>query len=211
MTQYEVVAPLLPSTHGRTFRVRRCRDGKIFAMKKVKYISIPKPERKRVVDTTNQLIQLTAASAGLVRYDNTQVDSDARTLNLVMDFFLNGSLERMITDAREARKPIDTEKIWCIATDIALAQYDLHMSRPTPLAHGQLTADHILIDSDLRIKIGCFALSNCFDVDKEKDLTDFGVVLYEMATLSPFVLKREITPSRLRGSTKGSENSLSRC
>jgi hypothetical protein len=203
MAQYEVIGPLSPSAHGGMFRVRRSRDGKTFAMKKVTYTTIPKSERKRVVDTTNSLIQLTATCTGLVRYHNTQVDSEAGTLDLVMDFFPNGSLERVITDARDTRKPIGTDKIWSIATDIALALYDLHTNAQAPLAHGQLTADHIFFDSDGRVKIGCFSLNSCFDVDKEKDLNDFGALVYEMATLSPFVSKRDVSAARLRGVDEG--------
>jgi hypothetical protein len=203
MNQYEVIAPLLPAAHDQMFRVRRTRDGKTFAMKKVSYTSIPKCERKRLVDTTNHLIQLTGTSTGLVRYHNTQVDNEAGTLNLIMEFCPNGSLERLIADAKQARRPIDTDKIWSIATDVALALYDLHNNPQAPLAHGQLTADHVLFDAEDKVKIGCFSLNSCFDVDKDKDLSDLGVLLYEMATLSTFVSKREVTASRLRAVDEG--------
>jgi serine/threonine protein kinase len=203
MNQYEVIAPLLPAAHGEMFRVRRTRDGKPFVMRKVSYTSIPKSERKRLVDTTNQLIQLTSTSTSLIRYHNTQVDNEAGTLNLILEFCPNGSLERLIAEAKQARRPIETDKIWSIATDIALGLYDLHHNRHLPLAHGQLTADHVLFESDDKAKIGCFSLNSCFEVDKEKDLSDLGALIYEMATLSPFASKRDVTASRLRAVDEG--------
>jgi serine/threonine protein kinase len=179
-------------------------------MKKISYVSLSKPNKKRIVDTTNHLIRLSVRSPGLVRYHNTQVDSEVGTIHLFMEYFPEGSLEKLIRESQESRHPIDVDRIWSIATDIALALYECHSSPEGALAHGALTADHVFIDADGAARIGCFSLNTCLEVDKDKDLDDLGVLVYEMATLSPFVSKREITGSRLRHIDEGLRNLIVR-
>jgi hypothetical protein len=109
----------------------------------------------------------------------------------------------MVRESRESRRPIEVDRIWSIATDIALALYECHANPEGPLAHGALTADHVFLDADGAARIGCFSLNTCLEVDKDKDLDDLGVLVYEMATLTPFVSKREISASRLRHVDEG--------
>jgi len=206
MQGYELVEPLSAPPIGQTFRVRRVRDGKFFVMKKVSYVGLSKADKKRVVDTTNYLIRLSIHSTGVARYHNTQVDTEVGTINLFMEYYPAGSLEMLIRNAREARTPIDVEKIWSIATDIALALYDCHSNSDNPLAHGSLRSDHVFLDADESAKIGCFGLNTCFDVDREKDLADLGAILYEMATLSPLTSKRDASASKLRHVDEGLRN-----
>jgi hypothetical protein len=175
-------------------------------VKKISYISLSKPNKKRIVDTTNQLIRLSARCPGLVRYHNTQVDSDVGTLNLFLEYFPDGSLEKVVRESQESKRPIDVDKIWSITTDIALALYECHSNQEGALAHGALTADHIFIDADGAARIGCLSLNTCLEVDKDKDLDDLGVLVYEMTTLNPFVSKREISGARLRHIDEGLRN-----
>ena len=193
MKGYEVLDRLSASPDGNiVFKAKRQSDGTVFAVKQISYAEIPKSDRTRVVDTTNTLIQLSRRTPEIVRYHNTQVDSELGKIYLIMDYFEAGSLEKLI---RQSRKPIDTEQIWSIATDIALALYECHNNKPVSLAHGALSADHVFLDRDGSAKIGCFSLNSCAAVDKQKDLTDLGVLIYRMATLSPYESKRQISTS----------------
>jgi serine/threonine protein kinase len=175
-------------------------------MKKISYVNIPKADRKRIVDTTNALIQLSRRCPEVVRYHNTVVDSENGTLNLLTDYCENGSLEKLIKDLRDRKIAIETERIWSITAEISLVLYECHSSNPVRIAHGALTPDHVFFDAEGSIRIGCFSLTSCLEVDKEKDLIDLGILVYEMATLSRFTSKSQISPSKLRGIDEGLRN-----
>ncbi|OHT15767.1 hypothetical protein TRFO_13748 [Tritrichomonas foetus] len=178
MQNFEIVKQLSTST----FKAIRIRDQKVFGLKSISYVGLSKAEKKRIVDTINTLIQLRCSN--VIRYHNCVVDSDKGTLNLLTDFCEGGTLQDLLDQHYESRKPFDEEQIWSIATDIALALYECHNHKPQVITHGSLTADHIFIDSDDSAKIGCFSLNSCQSVDIEKDLTDLGKLIFEMATLS---------------------------
>lgn len=193
MKGFDILDRLSASAEGNiVVKAKRQSDGTLFAVKQISYAEIPKADRTRVVDTTNTLIQLSRRTPEIVRYHNTQVDSEVGKIYLIMDYFENGSLEKLI---RQSRKPIDTEQIWSIATDVALALYECHNNKPLSLAHGALTADHIFLARDGSAKIGCFSLNSCASVDKQKDLTDLGILIYRMATLGSYESKRQISMS----------------
>ena len=182
-------------------KVLRVKDNKVFVRKTIVYVGLSKTEKKKIVDTINTLIQL--RSTNVVRYHNCIVDSDEGTLNLFTDYCEGGSLASLIKKHNESRKPFDEEQIWSIATDIALALYDCHSHKPQPITHGQLNAEHVFIDADGAAKIGCFSLDSCNSSDFEKDVTDLGRLIFEMATLSKPEIGHHSFQHKLRNAGEG--------
>jgi serine/threonine protein kinase len=197
---------ILEELSSTTAKVRRTRTDKLFVTKKVSYSNMPKADRKRIVDTTNTLIQLSLRCPGIVRYHNTIVDSEHGSLNLMTDYCPGGSVESLIKQTRDHRSTIDLEKIWTLTAEIALTLYECHSNAPGQLAHGKLSSDHIFLDADGSVKIGCFSLNSCLEVDKEKDLVDLGIVVFELATLSQFTSKHQVSASKLKGVDEGLRN-----
>ena len=180
MQNYEIVEQLSTST----YKVTRLSDQKVLALKKISYVGLSKAEKKSIVDTINNMIQFHCLN--VVRYHNCIVDSENGTLNLLTDFIEGGTVQDLVARHAETKRPIDEERIWSIATDIALALYECHSHKPQPIAHGSLTSDHIFLTTADSAKIGCFSLTPCQDVDIEQDLMNLGKNIFEMATLSKY-------------------------
>lgn len=197
MQNYEIVEQLSTST----YKVIRISDQKVLALKKISYVGLSKAEKKRIVDTINSMIQFRCTN--VVRYHNCIVDSENGTLNLLTDFIEGGTIQDLISRHVETKRPIDEERIWSIATDIALALYECHSHKPQPIAHGSLTPDHIFLNTADSSKIGCFSLNSCQDVDIEQDLNDLGKNIFEMATLTKYDGNHHTFTNKLKGVSEG--------
>ncbi|KAH0788226.1 putative never in mitosis A-related kinase [Histomonas meleagridis] len=201
MEGYKIIKPLSNKGSCHTFQVQRLRDNSIFVMKKINYVGLSKSEKIRIVETVNTLTQI--RFPGIIRYHNCVVDHDQGTLNLIVDYCPNGTLRSFISNAAETKKPIPEDKIWDIVSSIALSLYECHYHKSHPIAHGSLTSRHVFFDSENNVKIADFSLSNCQEVDKAKDLTDLGIIIYEMATLSNFEETRHISQTKIRMLSEG--------
>ena len=201
MNGYKIIKSLSDSASCHTFQVQRLRDNSMFVMKKINYVGLSKSEKARIVETVNTLTQI--RFPGILRYHNCVVDHDQGTLNLIVDYCPNGTLKSFISNAIETHKPIPEDKIWDIASSIALSLYECHYHKPHPIAHGSLSSRHVFFDSDNNVKIADFSLSNCQEVDKAKDITDLGIIIYEMATLSNFEESHHISQTKIRALSEG--------
>lgn len=204
MQNFEIVEQLSTST----YKVIRITDKKILSLKKISYVGLSKTEKKKIVDTINTMIQFHCSN--IVRYHNCVVDSENGTLNLLTDFIEGGTIKDLIYRHVESRKPIDEERIWSIATDIALALYECHNHKPQPIVHGSLTPNHIFLDSADSAKIGCFSLNLCQETDAEQDLCELGKNIFEMATLTKFDGNQHAFYNKLKGLGEGIREVLSK-
>ncbi|KAK8894363.1 hypothetical protein M9Y10_022798 [Tritrichomonas musculus] len=197
MQNYEIVEQLSSST----YKAIRATDQRVLALKKISYVGLSKPDKKKIVDTINTMIQFHCTN--VVRYHNCVVDAENGTLNLLTEYIEGGTIQDLINRHAESKRPIDEERIWSIATDIALALYECHTHKPQPIAHGSLTPDHIFLDSADSAKIGCFSLNSCQSVDVEQDLNDLGKNIFEMATLTKYDGNHHTFLNKLKGVGEG--------
>lgn len=204
MQNYEIVEQLSSST----YKVVRKADQRVLTLKKISYVGLSKTKKKSIVDMINNMIQFRCNN--VVRYHNCIVDSENGTLNLFADFVEGGTIKDLISRHVESKRPIDEERIWSIATDIALALYECHNHKPQPISHGSLSTEHVLLESASSAKIGCFSLNACQSIDIEKDISDLGKIIFEMATLSKIDENQHSFQYKLKGLSEGMSEVLMR-
>lgn len=174
---YEKLKPL-GSVPYNTFVVLRNKDKLKMIAKEINYKKYDKTARKRIVDIINSLVQLRSDS--VVRYHNCVVDNGH--LILIADYYQNGSLHYYI---KSEWGNISEDRMWDIITDIALGLYECHNHKPNQILHGNLNSKNVFLDESYNVKIGNFSL-DCSNVGEEKDLMNFGFIIYELVTGNVF-------------------------
>ncbi|KAG9441410.1 hypothetical protein H6P81_017264 [Aristolochia fimbriata] len=110
---------------------------------------------------------------------------------LIMEHMTGGNLTRFIDNSAVTG---DHTLTWVqriqIALDIAQGLEYLHHFCHPPMIHGNVKMTNILLDQNLNAKLAEPGYSNFTDLDKHRDVYDFGTVLWSLITgLTPSVLK----------------------
>jgi serine/threonine protein kinase len=86
-------------------------------------------------------------------------------LLLVYELLPNGSLDKYIHEKSEA--PLDWDRRYNIACDVASALVYLHEDRHESVLHRDIKASNVMLDSNFKAKLGDFGLARM--VEREKD------------------------------------------
>lgn len=195
-----------------TILVTRLKDLRPLVIKKINYVGLSYTEKAKIVDKLNSLIALNCQN--IIHYHNCFVDKDAGTINLVMDYYGQGDLLTKIKQNAKSQTQFTDDFIWNVVTDIALALYECHSHNP-PIANRNLKASHIFLDQNDTALLSGFDLNSSPNLDTERDMYDFGFIIYLMVTLSVedtrvHISKLERLPDAYKDLIKGLTNSVTK-
>ncbi|GMI67967.1 hypothetical protein like AT5G65500 [Hibiscus trionum] len=108
---------------------------------------------------------------------------------IIYEYMHNGSLRDILfSPQRNCRKPNKNRVLgWYdrirIAREVCMGLVFLHLAKPRPIVHGQLTTSNILLDRNLVAKISGYGLRQHHDYyDLSSDVRAFGVLLMHLLT-----------------------------
>ncbi|KAE8715774.1 AP2-like ethylene-responsive transcription factor AIL6-like isoform X1 [Hibiscus syriacus] len=108
---------------------------------------------------------------------------------MIYEYMHNGSLRDILfTPQRNCRKTNKNRVLgWYdrirIAREVCMGLVFLHLAKPRPIVHGQLTTSNILLDRNLVAKLSGYGLRQHHDFyDLSFDIRAFGVLLMQMLT-----------------------------
>ncbi|GLJ37710.1 hypothetical protein SUGI_0766090 [Cryptomeria japonica] len=109
---------------------------------------------------------------------------------LVYELLPNGSLDKYIFQSPKG--PLDWDKRYIIARDVAVGLVYLHLDRRENILHRDIKEDNVMLDSDFRAKLGDFGLARALKSEDEEHWHNsmpygtFGYVVLEYATERKF-------------------------
>ncbi|XP_059064900.1 probable L-type lectin-domain containing receptor kinase S.7 [Cryptomeria japonica] len=96
---------------------------------------------------------------------------------LVYELLPNGSLDKYIFE--DPKGPLDWDKRYAIACDVASGLVYLHHDRREAVLHKDIKAANVMLDSDFRAKLGDFGLARALESEEEElTNTKYGTVGY---------------------------------
>ena len=186
--------------------------GREMVWKVTNYGGMSEKERQQLYNEVKILREIKADY--IVRCFDKFVDKENTSIYLVMEYCKGGDLAQLITRQRDSRQLIAEDFVWRIFTQTVLALYECHRRKNKQvILHRDLKPSNIFLDEKNDAKLGDFGFAktlgragsgedyaqtnlgspyymspeqcNGQDYNEKSDIWSLGVVLYEMAALSP--------------------------
>lgn len=212
LEKYEVEGRIGSGAFGSVYRIRRKADGAKFACKSVIYAGMTQSHKEQLVAEVNIMREL--KHPHIVRYVDRSIDRITGTLHIIMELCEGGDLAALLMQRRRARRHLDEEQLWRVASEVASALRDCHEGKlaangSAVILHRDLKPANILFDANGSVKLGDFGLAKelqheCLAKTKlgtplymapelvrrkpygpPADMWSLGCILYEAATFEP--------------------------
>nr|BAA32569.2 NRK-related kinase [Tetrahymena pyriformis] len=203
ITDFEILKRLGEGSFGSVYQVKRKSDEKIYAMKKVKMISLSTKEKEMALNEVRILASI--KSDNVISYKEAFYDDKSSTLCIIMDFAAKGDVLAQITDKKKRHSYFEENVIWKYAADMLLGLKSLHDMK---ILHRDMKGANVFIAEDGSLKLGDLNVSKVQKrdyaytqtgtpyytspevwqnrpYDSKCDVWSLGCVLYEITTLEP--------------------------
>lgn len=203
ITDFEILKRLGEGSFGTVYQVKRKSDGKIYAMKKVKMLSLSTKEKENALNEVRILASI--KSPYVISYKEAFYDDASSCLCIIMDFASKGDVLMKINEKKRNKQFFEEPIIWKFASDMLLGLKALHDKK---ILHRDLKGANVFISEEGALKLGDLNVSKVQKkdyaytqtgtpyytspevwqnrpYDSKCDVWSFGCVLYEVATLEP--------------------------
>ena len=205
MDNFEIVAKIGEGSYSVVYTVRRKKDNKLYALKKVKMKSLNPKEKKNALNEVRILASVN--SPYVISYKEAFIDEIDSTLCIVMEYADEGDLYQKITLYKKRNIHFELIDIWRIFIQITKGLHDLHEYN---ILHRDLKSANVFLFRDGTAKLGDLNVSKvahrglgCTQTgtpyyaspeiwkdnpyDFKSDIWSLGCVVYEMVMLrTPF-------------------------
>ena len=205
MDNFEIVAKIGEGSYSVVYTVRRKKDNKLYALKKVKMKALCPKEKKNALNEVRILASVN--SPYVISYKEAFIDEIDSTLCIVMEYADEGDLYQKITLYKKRNIHFELIDIWRIFIQITKGLHDLHEYN---ILHRDLKSANVFLFRDGTAKLGDLNVSKvahrglgCTQTgtpyyaspeiwkdnpyDFKSDIWSLGCVVYEMVMLrTPF-------------------------
>ncbi len=189
-------------SYGSVYKVRREKDGEIYALKEVNLRALSAREREDAVNEIRLLASM--HHHNVVRYCEAFVEKD--NLYIVLEFAKHGDLAGIIKKQQEKRTYFTEKQVMTFFVQTCLALQYLHKHK---ILHRDLKPGNIFVGEEGRLKLGDFGCSKLLNrvrmartqvgtpyymspelwnsqrYDEKSDVWALGCILFELAALKP--------------------------
>lgn len=209
LDDFEPLSVIGSGSYGTCKKVKRKKDGKIFAWKEMDYGSMTESEKQMLVSEVNLLREL--KHKHIVRYYDRIIDRGNMTIYIIMEFCDGGDLATLITKCRKEGIYMDEQFVWKMLIQMTLALQECHRRKNgKAVLHRDLKPANIFLDIDKNVKLGDFGLArvlhhetsfaktyvgtpyymspelvNNLSYNEKSDIWSMGCMLYELCSLHP--------------------------
>lgn len=150
LQDFEIISKLGEGSFSTVYCVRRGRDNRKYAMKRIKMMKLTEKERDNAINEVRFLASI--SSANIISYKQAIYDDRLKQLCVIMEYAEGGDLSKIIKKASTSSKHLDEPTIWRFALQITRglkALHDLHV------LHRDLKSANVFLDKSCkRIMLG---------------------------------------------------------
>ena len=146
---FEKISDLGKGSFGSVYKVKRIKDGKIYALKKVDMSRLNNKEKENSLNEVRILASVN--SENVISYKDAFYDLESNSLCIVMEYADDGDLESKINKIEKMKQIFPEEEIWRIFTGMAFGIKSLHDKN---IMHRDLKSANIFLNKSGDAKIG---------------------------------------------------------
>jgi NIMA (never in mitosis gene a)-related kinase len=203
LQDYEILEELGKGAYSIVFKVRRLKDGKIYALKQVKISNLKEKEKRNALNEVRFLASI--KNPNVISYKQAFFDENENLLCLVMEYADGGDLLQRIQSYQKKGTYMSENFIWSLVSQLASGLKALH---DLDIVHRDLKSANVFLMKDGRAKLGDMNVSKiskqCLEhtqtgtpyyaspevwqdlpYDCKSDLWSLGCVIYECSCLKP--------------------------
>ena len=203
MDGFEIIDKIGEGAYSVVYKVLRKEDKTIYALKKVKLLSLSSKEKQNSLNEVRILASI--KSNFVVPYKEAFFEEKSSCLCIVMEYADNGDLFGKITQHKKKRYLFEETEIWRIAIQMIKGLKALHDKK---ILHRDLKSANVFLYKDGSAKLGDLNVSKVIKqgmnytqtgtpyyaspevwnekaYDEKSDIWSLGCVIYEMICLKP--------------------------
>ena len=208
MENFEILEKLGEGSYSTVYKVKRKIDNEIYALKKVKLLNLNEKEKTNSLNEVRILASI--KSKYVISYKEAFFDEKDSTLGIVMEYADNGDLYQKIVEYKKRKIYFEEIDIWKVFIQLVKGLKALHDLR---ILHRDLKSANVFLFKNGNAKLGDLNVSKVakrglgytqtgtpyyaspeiwkdLPYDNKSDIWSLGCVLYEMITLHPpFIAK----------------------
>jgi NIMA (never in mitosis gene a)-related kinase 1/4/5 len=203
LQNFEILNKIGEGAYSIVHKVRRKSDGMIYALKKVKFVSLNEKEKENAVNEIRILASI--SHPNIIGYKEAFIDENSNCLCLIIELAEGGDLLQKINKFQKQRSYFLEQDIWDMFIQTLRGLKALH---DLNILHRDLKCANVYLSQDGVIKLGDMNVSKVAKLglvytqtgtpyyaspevwkdkpyDSKSDIWSLGCVLYEAATLRP--------------------------
>eukprot|EP01017_Pseudomicrothorax_dubius_P006865 TRINITY_DN12041_c0_g1_i1.p1 TRINITY_DN12041_c0_g1~~TRINITY_DN12041_c0_g1_i1.p1 ORF type:complete len:487 (+),score=92.05 TRINITY_DN12041_c0_g1_i1:45-1505(+) len=200
---FEILGNLGEGAYSSVYKVRRCNDEQLYALKRVKMDGLSDKERANALNEVRILASI--RHPNVVCYKEVFIEEETNSLCIVMEFADDGDLYGRIVQAQKKGQLLPEAEIWRTFVQMVRGLKSLHQLN---ILHRDLKSANIFLFKDGSAKLGDLNVSKIakrgllytqtgtpyyaspevwkdMPYDLRADMWSLGCVVYEMTTLKP--------------------------
>ena len=205
---FEVLGKVGEGAYSQVFRVRRIRDGCIYALKKVKFLTLNEKEKQNALNEVRLLASV--HHPNVISYKEAFFEESSGSLwycalSLITEYADGGDLYQRILEYQKRGRYMSESFLWMLAVQLSQALAALHA---LSVLHRDIKSANVFLCSDGKVKLGDMNVSKVakagllrtqtgtpyyaspevwkdLPYDHKSDVWSLGCVLYEAAALKP--------------------------
>ena len=190
MSNFEIISKIGNGAYSTVYKVRRKKDKKIYALKKVKFINLTPREKQNTLNEVRLLASI--KSPFVIGYKEAYVEKEDNNkfLCIVMEYADKGDLFQKINYLKKKKLKFQEIDVWKIFLQMTRGLKSLHDLK---IIHRDLKSENIFLFSNGTAKIGDLNVSKV--IKKELGCTQTGTPYYaspEVWSDKPYDTKSDI-------------------
>jgi NIMA (never in mitosis gene a)-related kinase len=149
LKNFEILSKLGSGAFSTVYKVKRLRDGEIYALKQVKLAALKPKERENALNEVRILASV--SHPNIVKYREAFIDPNTNNLCIIMEYCEEGDLLLKIQKCQKTHTTISERSLWSICLQ---ALHGLKALHDMKILHRDLKCANVFICRDGTVKLG---------------------------------------------------------